>query len=131
MAIQRLCKSCGRSTIVYSTAQTRCPKCQLKRSKQKPSKIKQRGERGERYLVWRDTVARPYLENRYGRDCAWCKAPPQVNEQTGEIGWHDIDHIKERGSKPSLKMDVHNIQFLCRGCHIKKTEKKLKKGLTL
>lgn len=88
--------------------------------------MKQVGKQGNIYRVWLHNVARPYLDKRYGRDCALCKAPPPVNEETGEVGYHDVDHIKKRGSNPQLKMSVHNIRYLCGNCHRNETDKKSK-----
>lgn len=118
MSIQRMCKDCGRSIIVYSTVQTRCPKCQIARQKPKVYKpIKQVGKETERYNAWRDTIARPYLEQRFGRACSFCKLPAPVNEETGIEGWHQVDHINKRGSHIKQKFDVHNVRFLCDKCH--------------
>jgi len=71
----------------------------------------------KKYEVWRNKVARPYLEEKYGRQCSRCRAPAPVNEETGEELWHDVDHIIKRGGHPELKYDLDNVRFLCRRCH--------------
>lgn len=72
--------------------------------------IKQKGKHTIEYEIWRDNVGIPYLEGR-GHTCAECGA-------TGKL---DVDHILNRGSHYHLRMDLSNIQYLCRSCHIKKT----------
>ena len=76
--------------------------------KKTPNKI---GRRGMEYIVWRDTIARPYLDATYGRKCASC----------GKHGQLDVQHIKKRGSHPDLRMELSNVEYLCRSCHIKAT----------
>lgn len=116
--VQKMCKSCGRSIIVWNTGQTRCPKCQLARSKAKPPKaIKPKGKRTLAYERWRDEVAIPYLDAEYGRTCAACQGMRCGNQQL------DVDHILNRGSHPSLRMSLDNVQYLGRyPCHIEKTD---------
>ncbi len=80
----------------------------------KPRKpISQRGERAIEYEKWRDTVAKPYLDKKFGHVCSvlGCNAT-QV----------DVDHIKNRGSNPHLKMKLDNVQYLCRAHHREKTD---------
>lgn len=118
MAVQRMCKDCGKSIIVWSTAQTRCPKCQLGRSKAKPRKpINKRGKHAKLWQGFRDTVAKPYLDKKYGHVCSVKGCMETENL--------DVDHIKGRGSNPQLRYDVKNMQYLCRSHHIKKTQGKL------
>lgn len=88
--------------------------------------LKQLGKQGEYYRVWRNQIARPYLDKRFGRDCSLCKTPPPVNEETGEVGYHDVDHINKRGSHPQDKYKVKNIRYLCSNCHGKETVEKSK-----
>lgn len=83
--------------------------CRLKPRK----KIPQRGKRAIKYDQWRDTVAKPHLDETSGRKCNNCGA---VNVQL------DVDHIKNRGSRPDLKMNLSNLQYLCRDCHSNKTD---------
>ena len=79
----------------------------------KPRKpIKKIGKRTIEYEIWKENVAKPYLE-RKGHKCAECGA-------TGKL---DIDHIQNRGSQPELKMNLLNIQYMCRSCHIRKTNR--------
>lgn len=79
------------------------PRTPLKRTP-----IKQRGKQYYKYQDWRDTVAIPYLDAHYGHICAVLGCfETQV----------DVDHIKERGSRPDLKYDVTNIRYLCRPHH--------------
>lgn len=63
------------------------------------------------YRAWRDSVAIPHLDKKYGRKCVNCGATSML----------DVDHIKGRGSHPHLKMELTNVQYLCRNCHITKT----------
>ena len=124
MPVQRLCKDCGRSIIIWNSTQTRCPKCQKARSKAKPPKplqrstkpIKKKGKRTTEYERWRDEVAIPYLDMTYGRICAGCKGVRCGNQQL------DVDHILNRGSHPALRMNLDNVQYLGRyPCHVEKT----------
>lgn len=83
----------------------------------KPTKpIKQKGKRTLEYEAWRDTVARPYLEKKYGLNCSWCKIPPATREDSSII-YHDVDHTLPRGSHYHLRMSLANVRFLCRNCH--------------
>lgn len=68
------------------------------------------GKRAKEYDLWRREVAIPYLDKQ-GHVCALC----------GKDGALDIDHIKKRGSHPELKMELTNLRYLCRDCHIKVT----------
>lgn len=81
------------------------------------AKVKRRirsfGKQSVEYMIWRDTVAIPYLIETYGYKCASC----------GKEEHLDVDHIKGRGSHPELKMEVTNVQFLCRRCHRIKTDR--------
>lgn len=82
----------------------------------KPRKpINQKGKRTLEYEEWRDTIARPYLIKTYGPVCADCGGTRCGNKQL------DVDHKKKRGSNPSLKMDLNNVQLLGRyPCHWEK-----------
>lgn len=123
--VNRMCKSCGRSIIVWNTAQSRCVKCQQARSKAKPPKplpratkpIKQKGKRTMQYERWRDEVARPHLDMTTGRVCQACFGERCGNQQL------DVDHILNRGSHPALRMNLDNVQYLGRyPCHVEKTD---------
>ena len=120
MPVQRMCKSCGRSIIVWSTVQTRCPKCQKARSKAKPPKpIRKVGKETLKYNAWRDTIAKPYLDKHYGHICAVRDCP-----MTDGL---EVDHIKTRGARHDLKYDVKNVRYLCHIHHREVTDgKKLK-----
>ena len=79
----------------------------------KPRKtITRYGRRAREYYKWRDDVAIPYLDS-IGRKCALCGA-------TGKL---DVDHIAKRrmGGAPSRTMNLSNVRYLCRDCHIKVT----------
>jgi 5-methylcytosine-specific restriction endonuclease McrA len=81
----------------------------------KPRKpLASRGKRTVAYEKWRDKVAKPFLDDYRGRKCAvWnCK-------ETEDL---DVDHIKGRGSHPELKMELTNVQYLCRVHHRLKTD---------
>lgn len=71
------------------------------------------GKRTRAYMEWRDTVAKPYLDEKYGRVCSarGCVV------KTGL----DVDHIVNRGSSPKLIMSLENVQYLCRPHHLEKT----------
>jgi len=104
--INRMCKSCGRSIIIWNTAQTRCPACQKKRSKAKPPKpIKKIGKQTLDYNKWRDTVAKPYLTEKYSYICAvvGCYVDEHLH----------VDHISTRGAHHELKKTLSNVRYLC------------------
>ena len=115
----RACRDCDIEYNTFSTLQTRCPKCQYAR--QKPPKryefkqrkpIKQRGKEYKRWELFREKIAIPYLDKKYGHVCSCC----------GVGGALDVDHIQNKGSHFDLKYDLSNLQFLCRfPCHYKKT----------
>ncbi len=76
----------------------------------KPHKrITQKGKKALAYDEWRDAVAIPYLDDKYGHVCASC----------GKGGRLDVDHIQKRrmGGAPSRTMNISNVQYLCRECH--------------
>ncbi len=76
-----------------------------------PKPIRKRGKRTIEYDKWRDTVAVPYLNDKFGHFCAHCSTPIDLS----------VDHVKNRGSSPHLKMDLNNVQWLCVTCHSYKT----------
>lgn len=126
--IEHLCKDCGKAFFRRSTLDTRCYKCLVKRANAKPQKprkrIPQTGKESDRYYAWLIHVARPYLDKKKGRACDKCGRMPDVDEETGEMGWHDVDHIEKRGSHITKKYDVKNIRYLCRfPCHAEETDK--------
>lgn len=74
----------------------------------KPKAIKRIGKRGLAYIGWRDNTAIPYLDDTFGHLCSVC----------GVGGKLDVAHIRKRGSHPKLKMDLTNIIYKCRSCHL-------------
>lgn len=115
----KLCKLCGRSIIVWNTLQNKCKGCTLKTAKKIPVK----GKRAKEYETWRDVMAIPYLDKRYGLACSKCGVMPAKKED-GSYYRHDVDHKLGRGSHAKLKMQVTNTQYLCRNCHSTKTDGK-------
>lgn len=67
--------------------------------------------------VFRDKVAIPYLDKKYGHVCNKKGCTVDTNL--------DVDHIKTRGAHHELKFDVKNMQYLCRPHHREKTDGKL------
>jgi 5-methylcytosine-specific restriction endonuclease McrA len=84
-------------------------KCRL--NPKKPKSIKRLSRRGLIYKQWRDDVAKPYLIAKDGYKCALCGSTDRKL---------DIDHIAKRrmGGAPSRTMNINNVRFLCRPCHI-------------
>ncbi|VXC39330.1 HNH nuclease [Plantibacter sp. T3] len=125
------CIACSAVFKRYSTIQTRCRACALiklhgkapavrtpLRRSQKP--IKQRGKAAKQWDTFRDKVARPYLDNKFGIACTDCGAYPPKKED-GTYYRHDVDHSINKGSHLELKFDVTNMVYRCRNCHILKT----------
>lgn len=83
----------------------------------KPRKpIRKRGKKTLEYEAWRDAVAKPYLDEHFGKICAACGGARCHNKLL------DVDHIQNRGSSPQAKMDLGNVQYLGRfPCHYEKT----------
>jgi len=82
--------------------------------------IPQMSDKEKEYQDWKENVARPYLIRRYGNKCACCGRPANFGEKL------DIDHIEGKGSTPSMKSNLKNLQLLCRyPCHDNKTNEKL------
>lgn len=105
--IQRLCGTCSRAKVSRSRPKPRTP---LKRS-QKP--IRQRGKAAKQWETFRDKVARPYLDKKFGRVCSV--------EGCGVTENLDVDHVKTRGAHPELRYDVTNLRYLCRPHHVQVT----------
>lgn len=110
MAVERLCKICGTRIRVYNTIQNKCRECTLKNAKPIP----QRGKHAHLWATFRDKVAIPYLDKKYGHVCS----KPGCSVTTNL----DVDHIKKRGSNPDLRYDVKNLRYLCRPHHIEETD---------
>lgn len=78
--------------------------------------IAKRGKRTKEYDKWRDTVAKPYLDKTYGHVCAACKGLRCGNRML------DVDHIQNRSTHASQRMELSNVQYLGRfPCHVEKT----------
>ena len=75
------------------------------------------GKQARMWVTFRDKVARPYLDNKFGHICSV--------EGCNEMRNLDVDHIKNRGSHPELRYNVNNMQYLCRAHHREKTDGKL------
>ena len=65
-----------------------------------------------KYNKWRKSTAIPYLVDNFGFKCTRC----QVSGYTTLRGL-DVDHIVPVGRDSTRKMDLTNVQFLCRPCH--------------
>lgn len=77
----------------------------------KPKPISKKGKRTIAYEAWRDSVARPYLDKTFGHRCVDC----------GAVDGLDVAHIRSRGSRPDLKMNLDNVCYKCRVCHQKES----------
>jgi len=75
----------------------------------------QRGKEFYRWQTFREEVAIPYLDATFGHKCVECGTSDNL----------DVDHILGRGSHPSLKYDLLNLQYLCRTHHSLKTDGKI------
>lgn len=122
--MERECPRCGAKYMQYSTTQTLCGACYYARATSKPPKqrkplrrsqkpIAQRGKQARKWETFRDKVAIPYLDKKYGHVCS-----VEGCTQTQNL---DVDHIKPRGSHPELRYDVTNLRYLCRAHHIERT----------
>lgn len=105
--IGRLCGMCSRAKASRKPQKPRTP---LKRS-QKP--IRQQGKEAQKWRTFRDKVAIPYLDAKYGHVCSVVGCNETQNL--------DVDHIFPRGSHPELRYVVTNLRYLCRPHHIKVT----------
>lgn len=106
--IKKACKWCG-SQAHYQSFCFKRPKKAIK----VVAKIKKVGRRENEYRKWRDKVAIPYLDKAFGHKCADCGTTENLA----------VDHIKNRGSHPELKMKLFNVQWLCPPCHRHKTDR--------
>jgi 5-methylcytosine-specific restriction endonuclease McrA len=100
------CSVCG--VRAYSAY---CVRHKPKKAVQRLKRPRSMGKQGTKWVEFRDTVARPYLDSVYGHTCSMC----------GVGGRLDVDHIKKRGSHPELRYELSNLRYLCRSCHIKET----------
>ena len=78
--------------------------------------MKKIGRRGLAYIEWRDTVAIPYLDEKFGHVCS---------VEGCFSGVVDVCHIKKRSTHPSLKMDLNNIIYKCRKHHLEEHNAKV------
>lgn len=120
MTVQRMCKNCGKSIIVWSTAQTRCPKCQQARSKAKPPKPIKKA--GKKYNDWRK-YRKGWLETNKPNDdgfyeCYICGKWLIPKETT-------LDHVIPRSNRPDLSYDESNIRPCCFTCNTAKGSKSI------
>lgn len=106
MAKEVICSNCG-SNLHYVTF------CLWK--KRKP--ISQRGKHAKMWVTFRDTIAKPYLDKKYGHVCA-----VKGCHKTEGL---EVDHKKTRGAASHLRYDVKNIQYLCWEHHRQKHDGKL------
>lgn len=60
-------------------------------------------------MKWRDEVAIPYLDEKFGHVCSAEGCYSSVV---------DVAHILGRGSHPHLKMELSNVKYLCRKHHL-------------
>lgn len=112
MYIERDCKECGTAIRAYTSTQNKCRSCITKTSKP----IAKRGKEAKRWDLFRDKVAKPYLDKKFGHVCA----APGCSKSDGL----EVDHIKTRGARHDLKYDVNNLQYLCWAHHREKTDGK-------
>ena len=83
----------------------------LQHKKRKP--ITKYGKEAKRYTEFRKEVAIPYLDRQFGHKCRMCSRTDGL----------ELDHIHSRGSRPELKYQISNLQWLCFDCHRKKTDR--------
>lgn len=110
---KRTCKLCSASFTAYSTLQNKCRQCTYRTAKP----IKKQGKEYAKYERWKKKVAIPYLDTYYGRKCDHCK---KASDSL------DVAHKLTRGARHDLKYSVTNVRYLCRECHRKETDGKLK-----
>lgn len=114
--IGRLCGSCIRAK---QSLRPYKPRTALKPS-QKPLKrstkpIRQQGKHAKQWASFRDKVAKPYLDKKYGHVCSVVGCNETENL--------DVDHIFSRGAHPELRYVVTNLRYLCRPHHRARTDK--------
>lgn len=101
---QKPCPECG---SLFHAAWYHKPRKAMVTTK----RLKPIGKQGQRYKVFRDTVAYPYLVRTFGEKCANCGRTDVPL---------DVDHKLKRGSHAELKYELTNLQLLCRPCHNRK-----------
>lgn len=115
-AVLRMCKDCGRSIVIFNTAQTRCPKCQQARSKAKPPKpIAKIGKQGKKTAAavakWKKTQT-PNHEGYY--ECYICHK---------WIPYLEAEHKLSKARHPDKRTDPTNLAPVCSECNEKKRSK--------
>lgn len=74
--------------------------------------MNKKGKKTLAYEEWRDTTAKPYLDNTFGHKCAQCGRTENL----------EVDHINNRSTHPEAIMSLDNVQYLCAyPCHHNKT----------
>lgn len=102
------CEVCG-----IKARSSRCFRHKVRSPIKINKRPKQRGKHFYKWVEFRDEVAIPYLDKRYGHVCFCC----------GVGGKLDVDHIVTRGADPSLRYNLGNLRYACRSCHRKLTDK--------
>jgi hypothetical protein len=87
-----LCELCG-----HCHYKTFCP---LNR---KP--IAKVGKKTLEYNKWRDKIAKPYLDKKYGHKCYIELCPIKA--------YLEVHHIQTRGGHHEKKQDLNNVIYLC------------------
>lgn len=120
--MNKVCAQAGCKTI---TKQRNCSECQRivdLRSKKfaKKRAIKSYKSMNKSSRVFYGTAAWKSLRDRKLKKDPLC----QVCLSNGFLkDGHDIDHIIEIKDDYSLRLDINNLQTLCRSCHMHKTHK--------
>lgn len=99
--------SCNRGTRTHELCLYHRPRKAIKGG----GRPKQRGKEYYRWAEFREEIAIPYLDDKFGHQCSCC----------GAGGKLDVDHIETRGAHPEMKYDLANLRWLCRTCHIART----------
>lgn len=123
MAVQRMCKGCGRSIIIWNTAQTRCAKCQQARSKAKPptplkkstKPIAKVGKQGKKTASAVEKWKRKQKPNDQGYYvCYIC----------GKwVTYLRAEHMKSKARHPELRTVESNFAPVCDPCNDAKRSK--------
>lgn len=118
-----MCKDCGKSIIIWNTAQTRCAKCQQARSKAKPPKplkqstkpIAKVGKQGKKtnaaVAKWKKTQ-KPNHEGYFV--CYICKK--WITNLTAE-------HMLSKARHPDQRTNPENFAPVCDDCNREKASK--------
>lgn len=109
MPLMKSCKICGAPFAAYNTLQNKCRTCTYETAKPIP----QKGKKTIEYENWRDNVAKPYLDQKFGHKCALCASTVSL----------EVDHIEKRSTSPGLKQNLSNVRYLCQMCHYERHHK--------